>query len=711
MSNNAYKDHGRDYIKQGYSATPAKYESKLPAIKEWTKYCNELPTDTEYLTWSNAFDKSNIDICLGSASGVIALDFDSTDPEIIDLIEHMMPSSPVQRNGKKGWVRFFKYSGEESFSLKYNGEVVVEILSNKKKVTIPPSMHPSGIQYTWEDKGLLDIDKDTLPRLPIGLIPELQNKLQVLMPGTVADGSVKLINGRNDALSSICGKIIQEGKSVSDALTELIKFDKENHEAPLFEDIQQWGHNEPFTNALTFYSNHLRSVNAKRFQKHQEYEVPVTASAVNETYIEEILKKKEQNKDDQKNIREKELFLNPPGALGGLVNYILQNSYVKQPAFALSASLSIMATLIGRKTRFQGVASNLYLLNIAGSGSGKDQPMQEVKNVLSEINAFYLLGAGDYVSDASLMDELATNPCRVDIIDEASGLLKGVTGGNQAYNGKMADILCELYTSSSSRFLGRMTAEGRKGMCDRPNVSLLCATTPTGFSESVNRKAIEKGLLGRFLIFKGESKQPANRITRRATLPDSVKETLLFWKNFEAPQDSGFKLGDVSQRVYDIQASLPGSRLLDQVFRKLDEERQNTPEDSNLLPIISRLYQQTLKIAMISACSRTHKNVPIVEKEDVEFAFQVVMYFRGIMEDVVENHIFSNETEAKYVKVYNLIKKSGEGISQPNFNDATRWLKPRERETIIRELINDKKIIAFHNGEGDSSIITYTTTE
>lgn len=711
MSDNIYKDNAYEYIQKGYSATPAKPESKLPAIKGWTKYCNELPSDQEYATWANTFQKSNLDLCLGSASGIIALDFDATDPQIIDLIEHMMPESPVQRNGSKGWVRFFQYSGEESFALKYNGQVVFEILSNKKKVTIPPSKHPSGIVYSWEDNSLLDVDKKSLPRLPLGLIPEIQNKLRMLIPGTESSSPTKLINGRNDALSSECGKLIQEGKPLHEALTQLIEFDKQNHEQPLFQDIHEWGHNEAFTNALTFYSNHLKSVNAKRFQKHQEYEIPITASSVNETYLEEILKKKEQNKEELKNIKENGLTINPPGALGELTKYILSNSYVKQPAFALSASLSLIATLIGRKTMFQGVASNLYLLNIASSGSGKDQPMQEVKNILSEINAFYLLGAGDYVSDASLMDELGTSPCRVDIVDEASGLLKGVTSGNQGYNGKMADILCELYTSSTSRFLGRMTADGRKGMCDRPNVSLLCATTPTGFSESVNRKAIEKGLLGRFLIFKGDSKQPANRIETKAKISNELKEYLLFWKNFEAPSHSDYKLGDVNQKTYEIQASPEANQKLSEIFKSLDAERRNEPEDSNLLPIISRMYQQTLKIAMVSACSRIKKGLPVVDVIDVDFAYKVILYFRGIMEEVVNNHIFSNETEAKYVKVYNLIKKSGEGISQPDFNDATRWLKPKERETIIRELINDKKIIAYHQGEGDNSFIIYTTTE
>ena len=61
----------------------------------------------------------------------------------------------------------------------------------------------------------------------------------------------------------------------------------------------------------------------------------------------------------------------PEGVLAAIMTYILKNSYIEQPAFAFSAALSLVATLSGRKFEFEGVAPNLYLLNVAPSGSGK----------------------------------------------------------------------------------------------------------------------------------------------------------------------------------------------------------------------------------------------------------------------------------------------------------------------------------------------------
>ena len=105
-------------------------------------------------------------------------------------------------------------------------------------------------------------------------------------------------------------------------------------------------------------------------------------------------------------------------------------------------------------------------------------------------------------------------------------------GTGADYNRKMADILCELYTSSNSKYLGRATAEGTKGSCYRPNVSILASTTPTGFSESVSKAAIEKGLLGRFLFFLGDGSSKSERLREFPELPNKAQDVLRFWAGF-----------------------------------------------------------------------------------------------------------------------------------------------------------------------------------
>ena len=140
------------------------------------------------------------------------------------------------------------------------------------------------------------------------------------------------------------------------AIKKLIKFDEDNHETPLFTDTSEFRHTEAFTNALTLYTNCLNSFNGKRYQANKEYETPIIPETVE-------VEPGKQKSECQKSYDNPELP-KPEGVLAAIMNYILKNSYIEQPAFCFSAALSLLATLSGRKFEFEGVAPNLYLLNL-----------------------------------------------------------------------------------------------------------------------------------------------------------------------------------------------------------------------------------------------------------------------------------------------------------------------------------------------------------
>ena len=682
-----YKDNYKAYLNAGYSVIPDKFKMKMPAIKKWADYCYRLPTLDEAREWVDNFDQTNMAVCLGEASGIIALDFDADDPKIVSLLEGILPQSPVGRVGAKGWARLFRYNGETSDILKYNGKVVLEILSNNKKVTLPPSVHPSDIPYVWENQQLLDVKKEDLPYLPPMLFSFVEQKLRTHIPDVTMEKHGKIISGRNDGLSSLCGTLIHEGVDLNEALKKLLDYDQAHNDPPLFTDINEMQHTEKFTNALKFYTNHLDSINTKRMRTNKVYEVPITAHAVDTALKDELLKKKEQNKENQ---REKREVLEPMGMLKGVRDYILSNSFIKQPELALSASLALCSLMIARKFTFLGNAPNLYLLNIAPSGSGKDAPQQCIKRLLIDSGHDHFLGGGDYVSDASLMDNLQTQPVRLDLIDEASGLLKTINKGKGDYSSKMADILCELYTTSNDKFLGRQTAEGRKGECYRPNVCLLMSTTPRGFEEGISIQAIEKGLLGRTLIFKGNPEASAERLRDFAPIDKRYIDHFTFWLNFR-PETSTDSIGNISQSVQAVIATENANERLDSIFKEFDSLRRDTEPDSPRLPIISRLFQMLCKISLIHAFSRAGQDVPNIEVEDVMFAYSLVTWNYETFTDILENNIYLNNKERDTGKVLNIIRKS-DGLSNSDLVKKTRFLKKKDRQEIISDLIEEKEI-------------------
>jgi hypothetical protein len=387
---------------------------------------------------------------------------------------------------------------------------------------------------------------------------------------------------------------------------------------------------------------------------------------------------------------------------------ILENSFIPQNEFAFSASLILLGTLISRKMVFQGMSPNLYLLNIAPSGAGKDACQQKLKEYLIDLRAEFLLGAGDYVSDASLMDSLGVKPVRLDIMDEAGGILKTVTRGKAEYNGKMADVLAELYTSSNSKFLGRATAEGTKGECYRPNVNILASTTPTGFREGISIKAIEKGLMGRFLIFQGDGQLPAKRVKKFTKLENEAMDLLRYLISLK-PDDQE-EIGGIKQQYFNIEATFEANTLLDDIFEEFDTLRRTTEPTNALLPIIARLYQQMVKLCLIHSVSRlTIGAMPKVDVIDVEFAYSTILFYFDTIKEVVEKYIHSNKQDATVAEILNIIDKEGT-ITKRSLSQKTRHIQKRQREEIIVDLAETGDIIVASESINGRMETVYKTT-
>lgn len=709
-----YQEFSSSYLEKGFSVIPDRYMMKTPAIKGWSDYCFRSPTEEETKSWISNMDSSNIAICLGEQSKVIAIDVDTDDTEILELIRKHLYPSPVEKVGTKGFTRFYRYNGEHTEVFKHNGQVLFELLSSKKKTTIPPSIHPSGSSYRWVDLPLTDFSPQDLPVLP----PYNLGRVFDLVRSEFPQDEVHNVKhssfdttGRNDALTKLTCKLISEGKELSEAVSNLVEYDKKNHSPPYFSDPEEYRHVHAYTNALKMYSYQLDRLNGIHHRKNEEYETPMIASAVNAEYKEALSLGKSQREGAEK--RSNHALPAAQGALSIIQKNILDNSWIKQPDLAFSASLALLSVLTSRKVSFGGLSPNLYVLNISPSGSGKDAPQQMIKKYLVDIGADYYLGAGDYVSDASLMDSLEQKPTRIDIMDEIGGILKTVTSGNSEYNRKMADVLCELYTSSNSKYLGRATAEGTKGSCYRPNVVILGSTTPKGFSEGVSQTAIEKGLLGRFLWFFGRGDSKAFRLKKFPKLDEVTKNFLSFWARFKPEEDKEQTIGNLEQQVYEIPATDKAHARLDEIFDTFDSYRRNADQSDPKLPIISRLYQQMVKVCILHSISRCGMDLPTITDDDVLFGYNTVMYFLDTTEDVVQKYIYKSQNEKLYNDVLSELPMIGEseGRTRQSLSQRTRHMGKKRRTEIIEEMLETGEIVQDIIYRDDRQYICYWRTK
>lgn len=685
-----FKDEALKYLQKGYSVIPDKAGSKIPAITGWTEYSKRMPSLEEVNQWCDIPD-TNISIMFGKLSGVIGLDLDTDDAHILDKIAHLLPDSPIERKGSKGFVRFFKFSGEMSQEVfenyidpmdnKPKKRVILELLSTGKKATIPPSIHPNGKPYIWTNQALLDLDKESLPLLPSNLLNIIAEKLK-LQQNSFID-SYKISAGRNSSLGKYCAELISKQDDIESSINKLIDFDKKSNSPPLFNDNAEFKTKLPIINAGRFYFNYLESINLKRERTGLLPELPVKL-LIQDTESEPVSTSKEVQEIPK-----------PEGVLKQMVDYILARSYVEQPAMALSAALVTLSTLISRKMVFQNTTPNLYILNVAGSGSGKDSCQQASKTLLKAAKMSQLIGASAYPSEASIIAFLSQQPVRLDIIDEASSFLKAASSGGAPYQTGIGDMLCELYTSANEQFLGKvLAAEGGKrvGQCYRPHLNILCSTTYRGVSEGISHSTLEKGLFARFLCFFGEDDKPAKRIKNPVFVPQELHDILEYWGAWQNPKATG----NIAENLppYDMGIDKEADDLLESYFYELDDLKCKTAKDTISKPIVSRLYQQMLKIIMLSAVSNAKKgHLPKVTIQDVKFGYSLIKYFFYNINDFIESTLHDNERDKNVNKILFLIKKSGKkGISNIELLKQSKSIRPQERFEIIKDLYECQQI-------------------
>jgi len=147
------------YLKQGFSIISLRFRDKKPDIAEWETYQTRLPTEQEIKTWFSDNESHNLAIILGKVSGnLVAMDCDDED-FAREQVEYFLGESLAQLAAKtiivqtkRGYHIYFRIDIElkhEDFHLLEPIPVAFEIRANEHYIVGPPSIHPSGISYSF----------------------------------------------------------------------------------------------------------------------------------------------------------------------------------------------------------------------------------------------------------------------------------------------------------------------------------------------------------------------------------------------------------------------------------------------------------------------------------------------------------------------------------------------------------------------------------
>lgn len=263
-----YQNNAKKYIDAGLSVIPLRGYDKVPMVKSWSDFCHALPPKDLVSRWLNISEPANMGLCCGKASGFIALDIDTDDPTLINIIMSLVPPTPYERIGKKGKVLGFKWNGERPFKItnpnkNADNGTICELLSTGNQMCLEGSIHPQTKQPYKSSFPLYQVIKN-LPTLPSDFEKRLKEKLEhatgISFSTTKRMRITDFVNvgGRDNAMTSFAGilamSVLRGENTLKEAVGMMHEWFKNNVQSVPGDDIKV---ENGISNLVTFLFRHV----------------------------------------------------------------------------------------------------------------------------------------------------------------------------------------------------------------------------------------------------------------------------------------------------------------------------------------------------------------------------------------------------------------------------------------------------------------------
>lgn len=202
-------------------------------------------------------------------------------------------------------------------------------------------------------------------------------------------------------------------------------------------------------------------------------------------------------------------LMNDGGFLERFASWVLKNSPVEHPELAFSAALHVLSLGAGRRIRdntLEGTFPNLFLINVATTGSGKESPRRLSKQFLADAGASSLIGAEELTSGAGLSNSVlySTRGVAGHMLDELGDAIARMGERNApSWVLTIASTMKNIFSASGSSYWKPQAKAGEFGDLKRsfPHCTLSGATTPERLYNALTDEQLESGLIGRILTF------------------------------------------------------------------------------------------------------------------------------------------------------------------------------------------------------------------
>ncbi len=662
-----------DFVNVGLCVIPLK--KGVPQVS-WSEYFHAMPSTDIVEKWRG----NEYALVCGKVSGVIALDIDSD--ELAERLYIFAGLTYTRKRGSKGFTAFYRYNGEKSQNWKdASGNVICEILSDKRLTTIPPSPHrTTGKPYVWMEGGFGLIES-------VGTLPVLKEDFIVIMdakypkpkrftvdaPQAFSDhDDIKLYEAEKmlTFIDAGCARDewIQIGMALRDEFGDAACHVWHNWSAT----SSKYKHNDAQSAWRSFSHEGVTIATLVYFAKRNGW-LPDYVSV---------------------KPRSKAVTITNPlppqitvgGLVGDIANWITSTAIRPQPQLSLAAALSFVAAMKGHRVQssMREARTNLLVLSLSPTGGGKDHPQYAVQKLIKRCGLDKII-MGRPTSGTGLLTGIAKSGGVSWLkVDEFGRYLANASGKQaQSHQREIVDYMIELYSCGNRTFYGRQYANEKDNpqiILEQPHFVCLGSTVEEKMRDACKSGEVIDGFLNRWLVFNSKERPKKNLGVKNFEPPQALLDKISKWLT-DFPLDS---YGNVNPFVIEFTREAWNAFL---VFEEMIEAKLDAvPYPLNEL--YARAGEHVVKVATTLADDKW------VGTPELQWAIHIV---EDSINQIVSfaSGIADNQHEQNVISIINVIKRAGnEGISQNELTQRTRKLNNRDRVDILRQLIDSEEIYA-----------------
>ena len=381
-----------------------------------------------------------------------------------------------------------------------------------------------------------------------------------------------------------------------------------------------------------------------------------------------------------------------PGFIEQVMAFTLANAPYPNVGLAFCGAMALQSFLAGRKVCTPGdLRSNIYLLALASSGTGKEFPRKVNSRVLFEVGLVGALG-DKFASGEGIQDALVRSGAMLFQNDEMDGVLRQINLDRENRRESIPNILLTLYTSANDVYPIRVKAGQKETIhVDQPHLTLFGTATPQYFYESLSQRMLSNGFFARMIVIDVGKRGAGQTPGSARDVPESIIETARWWADYR-PGTGNLQKFHPQPRVVPFEPDAAEAVEQLQKTTEAEYDRAEEAKDEVARTAWSRTCENAKKLSLIYACSENHED-PLIGLPAVEWATAFAMHQTRRQLYLAATYVAENPFHAECLKLMRKLRESGGQMARRQLMRAMRC-KAADFDQIITTLLQQGDIVA-----------------